>query len=89
MSYRCILMLVSGVLLFGVGAVTRTYMNIMISRSPLPGGSGAQSTELRYRRLVKEQGAEVWPLVVTIICIPLGILIAFAAIIWNNQMTTR
>lgn len=52
MSYRCDLMLVSGVLLFGVGAITRTYMNIMISRSPLPGSSAARSTELRYRHFV-------------------------------------
>lgn len=89
MPYRCVFMLVSGVLLFGIGAITRTYMNIMISRSPLSRSSGARSTELRYRRLIKEQGAQLWPLVVTIICIPLGIIVTFAAIIWNNQMTTR
>jgi hypothetical protein len=52
MSYRCVLMLVSGVLLLGIGAITRTYMNIMISRSPLPGSCAARSTELRYRRLI-------------------------------------
>src|ERR1035441_10603238 len=89
MSHGCVLMLVVGVLLFGIGAITRTYMNIMINRSPLPDGPGARSTELRYKRLIKEQGGKVWPLVVTIICIPLGVLLAFAAIICNNQMTAR
>ena len=89
MSHGCVLLLVVGVLLFGIGGITRTYMNIVISRSSLLGGSGTRSTELRYKRLIKEQGGKVWPLVVTIICIPLGVLLVFAAIIWNNQMTAR
>jgi hypothetical protein len=89
MSYHFVFMLVFGVVLFGVGALARTYMNIVISRSPLAGSSGTRSTELRYKRLIREQGAGVWPLVVTVIFTPLGILIAFAAVIWNNHIATR
>jgi hypothetical protein len=89
MPYRFVFMLVFGVVLFVVGALTRAYMNIVISRSPLSSSSGVRSTELRYKRLIREQGARVWPLVVTIVFIPLGILIAFAAVIWNNLATSR
>jgi hypothetical protein len=81
-------MLVFGIVLFAIGVLTRTYMNVVIGRSPLS-GSDARSTELRYKRLIKEKGAPVWPLAVTVVLLPLGILIAFAAIIWNNQATAR
>jgi hypothetical protein len=36
----------------------------------------------RYRRLIKEQGAPLWPLVVSIVCIPLCPAIMFSAIMW-------
>jgi hypothetical protein len=75
-----------GLVLVGVGALARMNMNIVIKRSPLPDSLGTDSTELRYRRLIKEQGVPVWPLVVTAVCIPLGIIISFAAIIWSNQI---
>jgi hypothetical protein len=88
MSHSFVLMLVFGIVLFAVGALTRTYMNVVIGRSPLSDGSGARSTELRYWRLIKAQGGRVWPLVVTVVFIPLGILVVFAAFIWSNQVTT-
>jgi hypothetical protein len=61
MSNRFVLMLASGFVVFGIGALTRTYMNILISQSPLSHGSNTRSTELRYKRLIKERGANVWP----------------------------
>jgi hypothetical protein len=87
MSHRFVLMLIFGLVLFGVGALTRTYMNALIKRSPLAGSLGTRSTELRYKRLIVEQRARVWPLIVTVIFMPLGLLLAFAAIIWSNQVT--
>jgi hypothetical protein len=89
MPYHFVLMLVFGIVLFGAGALARRYMNIVIKRSPRAGGSGSRSTERRYRRLITEQGARAWPLVVTVIFMPLGILLVFAAIIWSNQATSR
>ena len=86
MSYRFVLMLIFGIVLFAVGGLARTYMNVVIGRSPLSDGSGWRSTERRYRRLIREQGAPVWPLVVTVACMLLGIVVAFAAIISSNQV---
>ncbi len=56
-----------------------------------------QLTEATYRRLVREQhhgnvwklsvnarNAPLWPLFVAIVCIPLGVVICFAAIILGN-----
>lgn len=81
MPLRFELMLIVGFVLVLTGTATRTYMNIVIDRSPLAGNTFTRSTELRYRRLVREQGAPLWPLAVTVACVPLGIVIAFAAVI--------
>ena len=89
MSYRFEIMLGFGMFVFTVGVLTRTYMNAVISRSSRPDGSGTRSTELRYWRLIKEQGARVWPFWVTVVLMPLGILITFAAIIWSNRVEGR
>jgi hypothetical protein len=89
MSYRFDLMLGFGMVLFAVGGVTRAYMNAVISRSARPDGSGTRSTERRYWRLIKEQGARVWPFWITVVCMPLGVLLAFASIIWSNRVGSR
>ena len=89
MSNRFALMLASGFVIFGIGALSRAYMNILISQSPLSGGSNTRSTELRYKRLIKEKGARSWPLVVTVTCMPLGILLVFAAIVGSNYLGTK
>jgi hypothetical protein len=81
--------LILGIVVFGIGALARTYMNILISRSPLSGGSPTRSTERKYMRLIREHGAKAWPLWVTVILMPLGIILAFGAIIWSNRMTPR
>ncbi len=70
------------VLSFLAGGVARTYMNIIISRSSLSGGS--RSTERRYSHLIREQGVPRWPLLAAVTLIPLGILLAFASIVWSN-----
>jgi hypothetical protein len=85
MSNRFVLMLASGLIIFVIGALSRTYMNILISQSPLSDGPKTSSTELRYRRLIKEKGARAWPLLVTVLCVPLGMLLAFAAIVGSNR----
>jgi len=56
-SYPYVFMLVVGILLVCIGAVTRTYMNILISKSPPSHGRDMRSTELKYKRLISEQGA--------------------------------
>jgi hypothetical protein len=80
MSFRFVLMLAFGVAVFIVGGLSRTYENIKISQSSVHNW-GTWSTELRYMRLVRELGAPLWPLIVASVCIPLGILIGFAAIL--------
>jgi hypothetical protein len=89
MSNRFVLMLASGFVVFGTGGLSRAYMNILISQSPLSSGSNTRSTELRYKRLIKEKGTRVWPLVVTVTCVPLGILLALAAIVGSNYLGTK
>lgn len=84
MSYRGGFALVIGMALFVIGGLARTYMNILISRSPLSSESPFSSTELRYKRLRREHGAPAWPLVVTIILMPLGIILVFGAILWSK-----
>lgn len=56
MSYLFGFMFVFGLVLFSVGVLTRTYMNLMIKQSDLPSLSGIHTTELRYRYLIKERG---------------------------------
>jgi hypothetical protein len=89
MSNRFVLMLASGFIVFGIGGLSRTYMNILISQSLLSDGSNARSTELRYKRLIREKGARVWPLIVTVICVPLGILLVFTAIVGSNYLASK
>ena len=36
----------------------------------------------KYRVLIREGNAPLWPLVLFRVCFPLGIVIAFASIIW-------
>jgi len=82
---RFVLMLTSGILLFGIGGLARTYMNVRIAQA-LSDGSTTRSTELKYLSLVRKNDAPMWQLVITVIFIPLGILTSFAAIIWSNHL---
>jgi len=89
MRSQFVLVLIAGVFLFGVGALTRRHMNIVIGRSPAARGSATRSTEIRYARLVAQRGAGIWPLIVTVVCIPVGVLLAFGAVIMNNRFVAR
>jgi hypothetical protein len=82
MPFHFVLMLAFGVAIFVVGGIARTYENIKISQSSVHNW-GTWSTELRYMRLVRERVAPLWPLIVASVCMPLGILISFAAILWS------
>ncbi len=80
MDARSNLLLVLGLVIFGVGALARTYMNLQI-RKFMPSRSAWASTEIGYWRLVKEKRALVWPLIVTVICLPVGVITGFASVI--------
>ena len=72
-----------GLLIFCVGGLARTYMNHSLDGLSLRGQLSG-NTEQRYIRLVKEKGAPKWPLIVTVTLIPLGIIVMFGSIVWNN-----
>jgi len=80
MSGLPLIVLILGIVLFGVGALTRAYMNSQLNHSSPFGSASIRSTELRYYRLAREAGLPRWPLVMTIFCIPAGMILAFAAI---------
>jgi hypothetical protein len=75
-----------GFIVFCIGALARTYMNLSLNKQSRQGERGRGSTELRYKSLMKDHGAPVWPFVVTMTCMPLGIVIIFFAIAWSNHM---
>jgi len=74
--------------MFCVGILARTYMNLTINKGQLWGGRRGV-TELAYARLIKERHAPTWPLIVTVVCVPIGIAVMFAAIAWNNHLKVR
>jgi hypothetical protein len=84
LSEHFVLMQAFGFALFSVGVLTRTYMNIKIGQAPADGAT-TRSTEIKYMRLVRNKGAPIWPLIITIVFIPLGIIVCFAAIILSNH----
>ena len=88
MPERFVFMLAIGVVLFGVGGLARTYMNIRIRQMPSDGTS-TRSTEVKYLRLVRSSRVPIWPLAISVTFIPLGILTTFAAIILSNRLTVK
>jgi hypothetical protein len=85
MSKSMLFAVAFGFIIFCIGALARTYMNLSLSKQSSLGDQKRRSTELRYRSMMKERSAPAWPLLVTITCIPLGILTIFFAIAWNNH----
>jgi type III secretory pathway component EscT len=77
-------MLVFGGLLFIVGVLARSYMNIKIAQAQ-SNDSTTHSTQIRYMRLVRNNGASRWPLIIAVVLMPLGIILTFGAIIWSNH----
>ena len=75
------LLCVVGMMVFGVGGFARQYMVVR-----LYGWKGYLSSQReltdKYRALVRGEGAPSWPLVMSPLCIALGIIIIFGAILW-------
>ena len=80
---RSTLLLVLGFLVFGIGALARTYMNFKI-RKFMPTRSIWASTEKGYWQLARLKGLPKWPLVVTIVCLPVGVIAGFTGVIINR-----
>ena len=72
-----------------IGIFARIYMDISLSHAQLSNSQKGRNTELRYFHLIKQRGVPVWPLVVAVSCVPLGIVIIFGAIAWNNHLRLR
>ena len=83
MDAHSTLFLVLGFVTVGVGGLARTHMNRQI-RKLLPSYSKWASTEIGYWRLVKERRAPAWPLFVTIVCLPVGVALAFAGVMISS-----
>jgi hypothetical protein len=85
---RFVFMLDTGVVLFGIGGLERTYMNVRIGQMPSD-GTRTRSTEVKYLRLVRNSKAPIWPLAIAVTFIPLGIVTTFTAIIWSNRLGVK
>jgi hypothetical protein len=64
--------------IFLIGVYGHTTMNIRVQGRinmlrPLP------NLTQRYRLLVKEEGAPLWPLILGTLCMPVGAIVAFGA----------
>lgn len=71
--------------IFCVGGVARAYMDFAANGMRMFYKFRRGNTELSYWRLIKERNAPTLPLILSVICIPLGILVVFGAIIWVNK----
>ena len=88
LAERFVVMLAFGVVLFIGSVLARTSMNIKIGQAQ-SGNPTTRSTEIRYLRLVRSKGASLWPLIIAVVLIPLGIVLTFGAIIVNNRFTAK
>jgi hypothetical protein len=74
---------VIGFLVFSLGGFARQYMVVR-----LYGWSGYLSSQRnltqKYRALVRSQNVPWWPIGVSLLCIPLGIVIVFGAILLSR-----
>jgi hypothetical protein len=71
---------------FIVGGLARAYMDFAANGRRMFYLVRRGKTESNYWKLVKERRAPVWPLLLSSICIPLGILVFLGSIIWNNHV---
>ena len=72
-----------GFVVFCIGGFARMYMVVRIN-----GWSGYLSSQrnliTNYRKLISQQAAPIWPLVVSVTCMPLGLAIVFAVILLSK-----
>ena len=85
MARFSILMLICGVAIFSVGVISRAYMNAKIEQAFPKDGFQIRFTESWYQRLVRDAAAPKLPLVLALVCIPLGMIVAFAAILLSDH----
>jgi len=64
---------------FVVGGFAHAYMNLRTNR-------WWWGNSRDYRVYIRENGGPVWPIYVKLVCIPLGIAIAFGAILVSNRL---
>ncbi len=78
------LVCVLGFAVFSLGGFARQYMVVR-----LYGWSGYLSSQRdltqKYRALVRSQNAPSWPMGVSFLCIPLGIVVVFGAILLSKR----
>jgi len=83
------LMIVIGFALFCIGGLARTYMNIALNNHFWRGQWRKGSTEGRYLHHIRNSGAPVWPLIIGPICMVLGVIVVFSAIVYHNRLQLR
>jgi uncharacterized membrane protein (DUF485 family) len=75
---------VLGFVSFSLGGFARQYMVVR-----LHGRSGYLSSQRdlteQYRGLIRSQNAPSWPIAVSFLCLPLGTIIVFGAILLSSQ----
>jgi hypothetical protein len=89
MSLPFVLMLIFGVAIFCVGGISRAYMNMKIEQAFPKEGFQIRFTESWYQRLVKDAGASKLPLVLALVCIPLGMILAMGAVLLSGHMNSK
>jgi hypothetical protein len=81
-------LLVLGLVTFGIGVLSRTYMNRQI-RKLTPSRSVWASTETGYWPLARKGVAPAWPFFVTVVCLPCGVLMVFVGIVIGTPWTPQ
>jgi hypothetical protein len=71
----------AGVVIFGCGIVTRTYMNLVLDGWRFFIRFRLASTEKRYMQQMREEGAPAWPFIATVILLPLGAIVGFGGVL--------
>lgn len=82
-------MLVFGIAVFCVGGISRAYMNTKIEQAFPKEGFQIRFTESWYQRLVRDARAPKLPLVLALICIPLGLILALGAVLLSGNSSPK
>jgi hypothetical protein len=77
-----------GLLLAFTGLASRGYMDFCLRRHNRHRG-WRYNTEAEYMRLIKDRQARRWPLYTSIVLTPIGIIMVFGAIVYNNHMRLK
>lgn len=65
-----------------VGGAARAYMDWSANGDRMFHDLWRGNTELSYWKLIKKHYAPVWPLLLCVVCVPLGVVIMVSSIIW-------